>query len=304
MNRWKLVVLLLSSIAIGSYGCASAGRNEHAGGPRLFDDLGTHSRPIAGLTPEAQRWFDQGLTWAYAFNHDEAIRSFEQAARLAPAHPMPWWGVALCNGPHINNPFVPPDRAQAAWDALQQALSRVDAASPADQALIRALANRYAMPQPTNRRPLDEAYADAMRSVWRRFPDDMDVGTLTAESLMDLQPWDLWDAEGAPKGATEEILQALERVLSRAPDHPGANHLYIHAVEASPHPERGIAAADRLRTLVPASGHLVHMPSHIDVQTGRWALAADQNVQAAEADRRYRARRSTIGFSSLKPGMP
>lgn len=262
----------------------------------LFDGMGEHTRPVASASPLAQRYFDQGLIWAFAFNHDEAIRSFQQAAQIDDRCAMAWWGVALCHGPHINNPVVTEERARAAWDALQAAQARRATAAPVEQALIDALAARYAWPAPADRRPLDEAYARAMERVHRQFPDDLDVTTLYAEALMDLQPWNLWTQAGAPIGQTPQILAALEQVLARNPRHPGAAHLYIHACEASPFPERADAAAAVLRSAVPASGHLVHMPAHIDVQLGRWSLAADQNVRAAEADRRYREISPRQGF--------
>lgn len=267
--------------------------------PRLFDGMGKTHRSIATSSPDAQRWFDQGLVWSFAFNHDEAIRAFQQAAALDPDNPMPWWGIALCNGPHINNPAMPPERSKAAWDALQRAQERKGRAGPAERALIDALARRYADAPPADRRPLDEAYAAAMRTVYREHPADPDVGVLFAESLMDLQPWDLWTLDGQPKGAAPEIIAVLEAVLARAPEHPGACHLYIHAVEASPHPEKADAAANILRTAVPAAGHLVHMPSHIDVQLGRWAMAADQNRAAIEADRGYRKISPKQGFYTI-----
>lgn len=279
-------------------GCASGGRG---GGPAAapaprFDGLGTHTRAVSTASPDAQAYFDQGLVWAYAFNHDEAIRSFHTAALHDPGLAMAWWGVALCNGPHINYPAMDPARSRAAWDALTKAQARAATASQVERDLIGALAARYASPPPADRRPLDEAYAAAMKQVWKQHSADADVGTLYAEALMDLQPWDLWTKGGQPKGNTLEILAVLERVLELDPDHTGANHLYIHAVEASPYPERAEAAADRLRSAVPISGHLVHMPSHIDVQRGRWSQAADQNVQATESDRRYREISPRQGF--------
>ncbi|MEP0845775.1 MAG: hypothetical protein HRF50_03015 [Phycisphaerae bacterium] len=293
MNR--VLFFGASLLLAGAWGCAAGGRGA-ASGARLFEGMGAHGRPVRTASAEAQRYFDQGLVWAYAFNHDEAIRSFRRAAELDSDCAMAWWGIALCNGPHINNPLVDDAHAAAAWAALQEATARMQNAEALEQALIRALAKRYADPQPADRRPLDEAYAAAMREVWLANRRDADVGTLFAEALMDLQPWDLWTRDGQPKGNTNEILAVLEEVLALAPDHPGANHLYVHAVEASPHPEKGVAAADRLRHLVPASGHLVHMPAHIDVQVGRWSLAADQNVAASEADRRYRALSPRQGF--------
>ncbi len=262
--------------------------------PPLFDGMGSHHRTVTTRSPMTQRYFDQGLVWAYAFNHDEAIRSFGAAAKNDPECAMAYWGIALCNGPHINFPIMPPERSQAAWDALRKAMKAH--ASPVERDLIDALSKRYANPEPADRRGLDEAYAAAMAEVWKRYPNDADVGTLYAESLMDLQPWDLWTKSGQPKGRTVEIVGVLEDVLRIAPNHPGANHLYIHAVEAGPTPEKGIASADRMRNMVPAAGHLMHMPTHIDVQVGSWAKASDQNVLATAADQRYRAISPRQGF--------
>ncbi len=255
----------------------------------LLDGMGRHHRGITTSSKSAQRYFDQALVLSYAFNHDEAIRSYKQVAQLDPDCAMAWWGVALCNGPHINNPAMDAERSKAASDAIQKALALQDKANPTEQALISALAARYADPPPADRRPLDEAYAAAMERVWSQNRADADIGVLYAEALMDLQPWDLWTRDGEPKGRTLEILTVLEDVLRVAPNHPGANHLYIHAVEASLQPERAVAAADRLRKLVPGAGHLMHMPAHIDVRTGRWAQAAVANEKAIEADRKYRA---------------
>lgn len=278
----------LAGLLALSAGCAASGQRTE--GPQLFDGLGTHGRAVSTRSDLARRYFNQGLILAFAFNHDEAIRSFGEAARLDPELAMAWWGVALCNGPHINNPVVPPERAKAAWEALSKARALRDKAGAAEQALIDALSRRYADPPPGDRGPLDAAYAAAMGEVWKAYPTDADIGVLYAESLMDLQPWDLWTKDGAPKGRAEEIVSVLEAVRRLDPDHPGANHLYIHAVEASPHPERAVEAADRLRRAVPSAGHLVHMPGHIYVRVGRWADAAAANERAIEADRRYRAR--------------
>jgi len=285
MNVRHHVLQSTCAVLVLAAGCSqTARRGEDA---PLFRGMGTHERRVTTSFPAAQRYFNQGLTWAYAFNHDEAIRSFSAATRHDPHCAMAWWGIALCHGPHINNPVVPPDRAAAAWAALQKAIAHQPSASPVEQALISALAARYADPQPEDRRPLDQAYADAMARVWGEFPDDPDVGTLYAEAMMDLRPWDLWTHAGEPQPGTEKILAVLEKVMSIDPQNPGANHLYVHAVEASPDPARANAAADRLRQLVPASGHLVHMPSHIDVKTGRYRLAAEQNVDAIRADGKY-----------------
>ena len=265
----------------------------------LFDGLGGITRKVTTASPEAQRYFDQGLAFMYAFNHDEAIRAFRRAAELDPKCAMARWGVAIANGPHINNPVVPPERAKAAWDALTAAKALATGASPVEQALIRAAESRYADPQPEDRKPLEQAYADAMRTVWKQYPDDADVGALFAESLMDLRPWDLWTADGQPQPGTEELLGTLETVIARHPKHPLALHLYIHAVEASPQPEKADAAADALRDLTPGLGHLVHMPSHVDVRRGRWAEAIAANAKAIEADRVYRERVPNQGFYRL-----
>ncbi|HEX9190024.1 MAG TPA: hypothetical protein VGB87_23310 [Vicinamibacteria bacterium] len=265
----------------------------------LYEGLGGLSRKVTTASPEAQRFFDQGLAFMYAFNHDEAIRSFRRAGELDPTSAMAAWGVAIANGPHINNPVVPPDRAQAAWDALSRARSLASGASPVERALVDALAARYAEKPPEDRKPLDQAYADAMRAVWKAFPKDADVGALFAEALADLRPWDLWTPEGTPQPGTEELLATLDAVLALAPKHPLANHLLIHAVEASPHPEKADRAADALRDLQPGLGHLVHMPSHIDVRRGRWQQAIDANAKAIEADRRYAARAPRQGFYRL-----
>jgi tetratricopeptide (TPR) repeat protein len=208
---------------------------------------------------------------------------------------MAAWGIAYASGPHINFPMVPEPRAKIAWEALQRARAGASRASAVERALIEALGARYAWPQPADRRPLDEAYAAAMREVARAFPTDADVGALAAEALMDLHPWDLW-TDGKAQPWTGEIVALLEAVLRRAPDHPFANHLYIHAVEASPTPEKADAAAERLRTLQPGLGHMVHMPTHIDVRRGRWEQAIASNARAIEVDRQYRARRPAQGF--------
>ena len=265
--------------------------------PPLFKGLGTHTRTITTSSPEAQKYFNQALVWTYAFNHDEAIRSYTYAAELDPDCAMAEWGVALCNGPHINNPVMDEAHSVAAWNALQRAKAKAGNCTPTEKALIDALASRYADPSkgklpslPPERAPYDKAYAEAMANVHRQFPSDTDVATLYAESLMDTRPWDLYDpATRAERPETPIIVATLERVIAADPKHPGANHLYIHAVEASPTPARANQAADTLRTLVPGSGHLVHMPAHIDFRTCRWAAASEQNRQATAIDTKYRA---------------
>ena len=255
----------------------------------LYDGLGSYTRKVTTKSPEAQRYFDQGLAFLQGFNHGAAIRSFQQAAELDPECAMAHWGVALANGPHINVPFVPPPAAAQAWSSLTLAQQNATHASPIERELIAALATRYANPQPEDRTPLDRAYADAMRKVWLAHPNDPDVGAFFAESLMDLRPWDQWTQDGKPQPGTEEVVATLDAVMKVNINHPLANHLYIHAVEASPHPERATAAADRLRNLQPGLAHNVHMPTHIDIRSGRWHESIAGNLKAIEAARRYRA---------------
>lgn len=258
--------------------------------PPFFEGVSACRREVTTDSPEAQRYFNQGLAFLYAFNHDEALRSFEEAAAIDPGCAMAWWGVACANGPHINNPVVPPERAAAAWAAIEKARLATNDETATEKALIEALAHRYAAEPPEDRKPLDEAYAAAMRTVWHAHPTDADVGALFAESMMDLRPWDLWLPSGEPQPGTEEIVHTLEAVLTQAPNHWLGLHLYIHAIEASPQPERAAAPADRLRELQPGPGHLVHMPSHIDVRLGNWAEAVKANEKAVAADRIYRER--------------
>ncbi|MBL8863665.1 MAG: hypothetical protein JNK02_16870 [Planctomycetes bacterium] len=262
----------------------------------LAADLGTHTRAATTSSAEAQRWFDQGLNWLYAFNHDEAIHCFSEALERDPAFAMAWWGIATANGPHINNPLVPPERDAFAREAVRRARTLAVGASEVERALIAAQVLRWGDAPPADRAPLDVAYAESMVGVAQRFPDDATVQALAAEALMDLQPWDLWTRRGEPKGRVQEILALLERALKLDPDHPLACHLYIHATEASPTPELALSAADRLRDLVPGAGHLVHMPAHTYVRTGRLADASLANVRAMEADARHRARFPRDGF--------
>jgi tetratricopeptide (TPR) repeat protein len=253
-----------------------------------FEGIGPHHRAVT-VSSEAQDYFDQGLAFLYAFNHDEAIRSFEHAARLDPDCAMAHWGIAYATGPHINKADVPEEREAKAFAAAETAsrLAKAMDEGP-DRALIEAIETRYASPQPESREPLDEAFAAAMRSVYERYPDDGDVGALYAEALMDLHPWDLYEQDGTAKPWTAEIVALLEDLLAKHPNHPLANHLYIHAVEASNEPGLADEPAERLRDLMPGLGHMVHMPSHIDVRRGRWREAMTANTKAIEADRKYR----------------
>jgi tetratricopeptide (TPR) repeat protein len=252
----------------------------------LTPGMGTLHHAIATKSPEAQKFFDQGLTFVYAFNHDEAIRSFRRAAELDPRSPMPHWGVALALGPNINLD-VDPEREKAAYEEAQLARKLAASAPAAERAYVDALVKRYSNDPKSDLKALAIRYKDAMRDLTRRYPADLDAATLYGEALMDLHPWLLWSADGKPAEGTLEIVAALEGVLKRDPMHIGANHYYVHAVEASRTPDRALASAKRLETLVPAAGHLVHMPAHIYMRTGNYAGAVTSNARAAEVDRAY-----------------
>jgi tetratricopeptide (TPR) repeat protein len=291
-SRAALVACVAALAAVACDGSKSSGPVA-APEPRLLKEPPVGAVLIPGLTnrsfavttrhPDVQRWFDQGLMLAFGFNHDGAERSFLKATELDPDCAMCWWGAALVLGPHVNA-AMDPARNPHAWDRIGRARARAARASERERALIEALAARYAANPPPDRRPLDAAYAAAMGRVVAQRPDDLDAAVLYAEALMDQQPWDYYDAALQPKGRTREIVATLESVIARAPDHAGALHLYVHAVEASATPERGVAAADRLRTLVPGSGHLVHMPAHIYARVGRWHDAVIANQVAIAAD--------------------
>jgi tetratricopeptide (TPR) repeat protein len=272
---------------------------------KLYDNLGDYHRAVTTKVPEAQRWFDQGLRLTYAFNHEEAGRSFAAAAALDPSCAACLWGEALVLGPNYNQP-AGPDRAKKAVALLKKAMvaSESPTVGNVQSALIAALAKRYVDPPPAaddqkGQSALDEAYANAMRDVAKQYPDDDDVQVLFAESMMDLRPWRLWEADGKPAPGTNEITGTLEKVLARAPQHPGANHYYIHAIEASPHPEKALAAADRVGAMMPGAGHLVHMPSHVYQRVGRYNDAAEANRQAIEADKKYTGTIGDPGYYAM-----
>ncbi len=248
--------------------------------------MGSHHHPVSTTNAEAQAFFDQGLSFVYAFNHDEAIRSFKRAAELDPKLAMAHWGVALALGPNINLD-VDPEREKAAHEAAQMALALAVNAPENERAYIEALVKRYSIAPGADLKKLAVDYKNAMGEVVKRFPDDLDAATLYAESAMNLRPWQLWTADGKPAEGTEEIVAVLESVLRRDPNHFGAIHYYIHAVEASRNPERALAYAPKLSTLVPAAGHLVHMPAHIYHRTGDYEAAAVSNKDAAKADEDY-----------------
>ncbi|MHC0062168.1 tetratricopeptide repeat protein [Nostoc sp. UIC 10890] len=252
----------------------------------LISGLGTIHHPVSTANPQAQEFFDQGLNLIYAFNHDEAMRSFQHAAKLDPHLAIAYWGIALALGPNINS-AIDPNRELAAYQAVQQALALSTQASTQEQDYITALAKRYSQNPDADLYQLAVDYADAMATLVKRYPDDLDAATLYAESLMDLHPWQHWTKDGKPQPDTEEIVAVLESVLQRNPNHTGANHYYIHAVEASPSPERALMSAKRLGTLAPAAGHLVHMPSHIYFRVGDYEGAMQVNQQAIAQDDIY-----------------
>lgn len=262
--------------------------------PVLMLGLGQHQHPISTKNPEAQRFFEQGLTLVFAFNHEEAVRAFRRASELDPQSAMAFWGIALALGPCINLDVDPPHE-KAAYEAVKKALLLASDATQKERDYIQALAKRYSSDAKVDLRKLDVEYANAMRVLSKRYPDDLDAATLYAESLMDLHPWKLWSLDGRPTESTEEILAVLESVLRRDPDHLGANHYYIHATEASFHPEWGLASARRLEALAPAAGHLVHMPAHTYMRVGDYAAAAHSNAAAADVDRVYLQQSGTTG---------
>lgn len=253
---------------------------------RLLSGLGTHHHQVSTSNPEAQRFFDQGLTLLFAFNHDEAVRAFQRAGELDPQLAMAYWGTALALGSNYNLP-PEPEREKAAYEALQKALALAAKAPEQERAYIEALGKRYSSDPQADLQKLAVDYKHAMGELVQRYPDDLDAATLYAESAMNLRPWQLWNKDGTPAEGTEEIVAVLESVLRRQPDHIGANHYYIHAIEASRHPERALASAVRLETLAPAAGHLVHMPAHIYIRTGDYAAAAYRNAVAAAVDEAY-----------------
>jgi tetratricopeptide (TPR) repeat protein len=254
--------------------------------PVLMPGLGQHHHTISTKNAEAQRFFDQGFTLVFGFNHEEAARAFRRATELDPQSAMAFWGIALALGPCINLDVDPPHE-KAAYEAVQKALLLASGATERERDYIQALAKRYSSDPKVDLRKLDADYAVAMLELSKRYPDDLDAATLYAESLMDLHPWKLWSLDGRPTEGTEKILVVLESVLRRDPTHLGANHYYIHATEASPHPEWGLSSARRLETLAPAAGHLVHMPAHTYMRVGDYAAAAHSNAVAADTDRVY-----------------
>jgi len=255
--------------------------------PPLYPSLGNLHMKITTANAAAQAYFDQGMRLAFAFNHAEAARAFRTAQQLDPQCAMCYWGEALVLGPNINAPMFPDAVAPAAAAAAKAASLAAKTSAP-EQALIHAVAKRYQAEPPADRSPLDQAYAAAMADAARAFPNDDNIQVLFAESLMDLAPWDYWQAAGAqPKGRTPEMVDALERVLERNPNHPGAIHYYIHAMEASTHPDKALPYARTLAKQIPGAGHIVHMPSHIYYRVGLYREALQSNLDAIAIDEKY-----------------
>ena len=282
----------------------ASAQHGHEGGAgaatELHPGLGSYHHEIATKNPQAQQYFDQGLTLLYGFNHAEAARYFRRAAELDPDAAMPYWGLALSLGPNYNDTAVDADRAKKTYEAVRMAAERARKGPAIERDYIRALQKRYPTSEPKSdwkKYHLD--YSNAMRELTKKYPDDLDAATMFAESLMMLRPWQLWSLDGKPAPGTLELVSVLESVLKRNPNHPGANHFYIHAVEASPNLERAIPSAERLTKLVPGAGHLVHMPGHIYLQTGDYDLAAKTNENAAKADQEFVQRTGATGIYPL-----
>ena len=280
----RIILTLATGIAISV--SAAPAKTNPASSPKLLPGLGEVHHPVATKNSQAQQFFDQGLKLVFGFNHDEARKSFQRAAELDPKLAMAWWGVSLTLGPNYNLP-VDPEREKAGYDAAQRAVALKPNASESERAYIDAVAVRYSNDPRADLHQLDVTYKDAMSKLAARYPDDLDAVTLYAESAMNLNPWHLWTADGKPAEGTEEIVRVLESVLKRDPNHLGANHYYIHAVEASPHPERALPSAARLEKLAPAEGHLAHMPAHIYARVGDHFASAHCNRAAIAADKKF-----------------
>jgi tetratricopeptide (TPR) repeat protein len=292
-----VALILPASPALAQHQHPDAGRPSAA---TLHPGLGDHHHPITTKSAEAQRFFNQGLVLLYGFNHDEAARSFRRVAELDADAAMAYWGLALAIGPNYNDTALDEHRARTTYEAVRRAVEFAPKVSAREQAYIRALTKRFASADPkSDWKKFHSDYSDAMREVVKKYPDDLDAAVLFAESLMMLRPWQLWTLDGDPAPGTLELVAVLESVLKHDPDHPAANHFYIHAVEASPNLERAIPSAMRLMNLVPGAGHLVHMPGHIFLQTGDYDLAAKTNIDAAAADKAFVDRTGATGVYPL-----
>jgi tetratricopeptide (TPR) repeat protein len=283
--RFRIFVVLAAFLCVPSI--AQDHSNHLQSKPaKLMTGVGNVHHPVSTSNPEAQKFFDQGLRLIYAFNHDEAARSFQRAAELDSKLAIAYWGVAEAVGPNYNDP-ASEERVKQAHEAIQKAVDLSSSASPSEQAYIQAMAKRFPADPKIDLRKAAEDYHDAMREVSKKYPDDLDAATLFAESGMNLHPWGLWHVDGRPEAGTEEIVATLESVMRRDPNHLGAIHYYIHATEASAHPERALAGANRLASMAPAAGHIVHMPAHVYIRTGDYEAAVKINEEAAAVDRAY-----------------
>ena len=283
------IVIILSLVK-----CSS----NKTGNAPLFTNLGSHHFPITTDSELAQKYFNQGIILAYGFNHEEAFRSFSEVARLDSNCAMAYWGLAVVLGPNINLP-MDSSVVSTAYDAVQKGIALLDNETQRERDYIFALSKRYTNEKLENRNHLDSAYSDAMRELSKNYPDDPDAATMFAESIMDLHPWDYWLKDGTPQPWTGEILSTLESVIGKFSDHPGANHLYIHSVEASKNPARGLTSADKLKFLAPGAGHLVHMPSHIYIRVGKYHEGSLANKRASESDELYINQCNQQGFYPL-----
>ena len=285
LKRACLLVFLAAAGVLGQQHMHSAAKE--TGPAPLLDGLGHLHHAITTSSPQAQRYFDQGLTLVYAFNHEEAARSFRYAAQLDPKCAMAYWGVALAVGPNYNDSDIDLNRMKEAVEASRKAVALEPNVRENERAYAEAIAKRFSLDPKADRHQLAVNYKNAMGALMRHYPNDLDAAVLYADAAMNLNPWQLWTLDGKPAAGTQEIVDVLKSVLQRAPDHIGANHLYIHATEASPHPEEAAQSAERLKTLVPAAGHLVHMPAHTYIRTGDYHGASVANEKAAAADEAY-----------------
>jgi tetratricopeptide (TPR) repeat protein len=301
MSKTVLASLLAAAATLLSQAATAQSHDSHASGTpetlagwakgaQLFDGLGTYHRTITTRSSLAQKYFDQGMRFVWAFNHDEATRSFAKAAQIDPNCASCYWGVALSVGTNYNMPMMSPERGGVGWAAVRKAQANARRAKPVERALIAAIAKRYRDNggiDPSNSEPLLKAYVAAMRRVAAQYPNDLDVQTMYAEALMNTNPWKLWNDDGTPNPGTHEIVTTLRHVLDKDPKHPGANHYYIHAIEASQNPELAVPSAEALIGMMPAAGHLEHMPAHILQRVGRYEEAAEANRKGAAADLVY-----------------
>ena len=311
LSVYKRIGLLVISAVLASSGCGGGADSQSSASPAqtlaqragapLFDGMGDYHMPITTADPDAQRYFDQGMVLAFGFNHAESIRSFRAAQTLDPNCAMCFWGEALATGPNINvtsngKAIMAPAERASARAAIDQALAFIDGVTLKEQDWIKALDQRYDGQGDTPRDPLDRAWADALADMAARYPDDTTVASVYAEALMNTMPWDYWGPDGEAKPDTQAVIASLKAVMAADPDHPLALHLYIHALEASSNAAKAEPAADRLANLVPGSGHLVHMPSHIYFRVGRYQDSALANMRAAEVDEAYIAQCNAQGF--------